>query len=142
MLIGSSGQFVTHMAPSECAARLSRRLGPRSVKGRADESRFELLRPGRTIIQMVGTFMPAGSGCSVDYRIELIPRAFIEVAIAFVVGTPILLVLVNLGYIAAREVASLIVIVLVVVAANIWFSDRQSQWLKAFVSRELEAGPG
>jgi hypothetical protein len=142
MLIGSSGRFVTHLAPTECAARLSRRLGPLSLKGRADESRFELARPGRTIIRMVGTFMPGGSGCSVDYRIEFIPRALIEVAIAFGVGTPILVVLVNLGYIAAREVASLIIIVPVVAAANIWFSERQAQWLKAFVFRELDAGPG
>jgi hypothetical protein len=142
MLIGSSGHFVTRLTPTECAARLSRRRGPLSVKGRADESRFEIARPGRTIIRMVGTFMPVGSGCSVDYRIEFIPRALIEVAIAFVVGTPILVVLINLGYIAASEVSSLIFIVPLVVAANIWFAERQAQRLKGFVLEELEAGPG
>lgn len=90
---------------------------------------------------MVGTFMPARSGSRIDYRIEFIPRALLEVGIAFLVSTPILAVLVASRYVALSEASSLFVIVPLVLAANIWISERQAQWLKAFVIGELEAGP-
>jgi hypothetical protein len=89
------------------------------------------------MIRIVGTFTPAGSGSSVDYKIEFMPAALIAVAAAFIVSLPVIAIVIELGYVSTGELLWLIVIVPLVAAANLWLSERQARWLKEFVLGRL-----
>ena len=138
MLNGSHGWFETGLSPEDCAQRLKQRMRGLMLGSRADSAGFSLAKGGRTIIRIRGTFASAESGpTSVDYRIELIPAAMFALVISTVIGIAVLAFLLTLTHTSVVVLWPAIPIVVLVVAANIWISERQAQWLGAFVRREL-----
>jgi hypothetical protein len=104
----------------------------------AHSAGFTLAKGGRTIIRIRGTFASAESGpTSVDYGIELIPAAMFALVTSTVIGIAVLAFLLTFTHTAVVVLWPAIPIAVLVVAANIWISERQAQWLVAFVRREL-----
>src|SRR2546430_12559999 len=114
MLIGSSDQFVTGLPPAECAHWLrqdSRALARASFAG---QSRFDVSKPGRTMIRMVGTLEPAGDGTTVHFTIEFKRSALLALAFTLLAAIPILVAWSLLGYSLIQVVLLLTVCVVMV----------------------------
>jgi hypothetical protein len=138
MLIESQGSFETGLSPEDCAQRLKQRMRGLMLGSRAGSAGFSLSKGMRTIIRIRGTFAPTRSGPThVDYRIEFIPDAMFVLVVSTVIGTAVLAFLLTLTHIALVELWPLIPLAVLVAAANVWTSERQAQWLVAFVRREL-----
>ncbi len=132
--------MTTKLSPNECSEQL--RLSKRRFKlgSRADSSAFRLAKAGRTMIRIRGIFAPQpGGGTVINYRIEFLPAALVALAVGFPLG---LLVLIGLFWLARQslwEIWPLIPISVLVVAANLWISERQAHWLVDFVGHQLNA---
>jgi hypothetical protein len=79
-----------------------------------------------------------GGGTVFEYCIESLPVALVVLAVT----TPLSLVALGVGFWIAHQsvwnVWPLLPIWVLVVAANVWISDRQAHWLVGFVSHRLE----
>ena len=100
---------------------------------------FRAAKGLRTAIRVRGTFTPAGNGLtSVDYWIEWKPIA----VVALLISSPLSLGVLAAGFILAHiplvYLWPFIPAVVLVIAANAYISERQAQWLAAFVRRELD----
>jgi hypothetical protein len=126
VLIGSRGWFETGLSPEDCAQRLKQsRMRAVMLGSRADSSGFSLRRGWRTIIRIRGTFAPAESGPThVDYRVELIPAAMFALVVSTVIGIVVLAFLLTLAHEPLVVLWPFIPIAVLVIAANIWISER------------------
>jgi hypothetical protein len=138
MVIGSSGTFDTPIPADECGRRLdSDRSGP--YVGYANGSGFELSRYGRTAVRVRGTFTSIAAGSRVRYRIELIPWIVWTLVLSYVVGIPVLGILALRGLLPPSVFIWLVVITAIVLPINAWFSERQAQRLRDYVTGVLNA---
>jgi hypothetical protein len=141
MLIGSSGRFETRFAPDECAQRLNQDRSAAWYVGYANASGFQLAKYGRTMVLIRGTFIPSSTGSGVDYRVEFIPWLLWALALSVVISILVLIVLLWIGHGSTSQLGWSIVIVPLALAANLWISERQAQWLRDYVTSALEARP-
>ena len=139
MVIGSWGAFETRMPAEECGRRLNSDRSAASYFGYADGSGFELSRYGRTAVRVRGRFTRLAVGSRVSYHVELIPWMMWTLIVSYVVGIPILTMLALRGLLRTSVVIWLVVITLIVVPINLWFSERQAERLRDYVKAVLSA---
>jgi hypothetical protein len=140
VLIGKSGSMMTRLSGEECGERLRPAMRGFMSGSRADSSGFRLARGRRTAIRIRGTFVPRPEGGTVvEYRVEFLPAALLLLAVT----TPLSFLVLGVGFWLAHQsvwdVWPLLPIWVLVVAANVWISDRQGHWLLGFVRHRLEA---
>ncbi len=104
------------LATDECCERLNTAKRGFMLGSRADPSGFRLAKAGRTAIRIRGTFAPQPGGGTV----VVVGRLF------------------WFAHQSVWEIWPLVPISVLVVAANLWFSDRQAYWLVDFVRHHLE----
>jgi hypothetical protein len=138
MVIGSSGRFETRFPPNECGQRLNNDRSASSYVGQADGFGFQLTKYGRTAVSIRGTFTPHSAGSQVHYRIDFIPAILWSLVLALAIGIPLLLAMVWLRYVSVSALIVALVIVAVVLPLNIWFSERQANRLKDYVTGVLD----
>jgi hypothetical protein len=131
--------MTTKLGADECCERLRNAKRGFMLGSHADRSGFRLAKAGQTAIRIRGTFAPQpGGGTVVRYRIEFLPAAIVVLAIV----TPLSLVVVGglfwLAHQSVWEIWPLLPISVLVVAANLWVSDRQAHWLVDFVRHHLD----
>ncbi|TMC85960.1 MAG: hypothetical protein E6J06_02290 [Chloroflexi bacterium] len=74
-----------------------------------------------------------------SYHVELIPWMMWTLIVSYVVGIPILTMLALRGLLRTSVVIWLVVITLIVVPINLWFSERQAERLRDYVKAVLSA---
>ncbi len=139
MLIGTSGELKTGFPPEECGRRLSQDRFADSYIGHANGSGFQLAKYGRTAVRIRGTFTPSGAGSEVDYRLEFIPAMLWALVLAYAIGIPVVVVLIWLHYIPLSTLGLVVVITVVLLPINVWFSERQAESLRKYVASVLDA---
>lgn len=138
MLIGSVGSFDARLSPDECVHRLNAGPSSNSYVGYVDARGFEFARYGRTAVRMRGTFTARSTNCRVDYRIEFIPWMLWTLVASYAIGIPLLVGFVVMGYLPYSVIVWAVVITAVGLGVNVWFSDRQAQWLKDYLESALD----
>src|ERR1700694_4084928 len=131
--------MTTKFGAEECSERLRAVMRGFKLGSRVDSSGFKLAKGGRTAIRIRGMFVPQpGGGTVVSYRIEFLPVLLVMLAIT----TPLSLLVLAVGFWLAHQsvfdVWPLLPFVGLVIAGNLWISDRQAHWLVGFVSQRLE----
>jgi hypothetical protein len=139
MVIGSSGAFDTRLPTDECGRRLNSDRSADSYVGDADSSGFQLSLYGRTAVRIRGSFTSLAGGCRVSYRIEFKPWLLWALAVSFLIEVPILAMLVMRGLVPASVVLWVAAITAIVLPLNVWFSERQAQRMKDYITAVLSA---
>lgn len=93
------------------------------------------------MVRIRGTFIPTSPGSGVDYRVEFIPWLLWALALSVVISILVLIVLLWIGHGSTSQLGWSIVIVPLALAANLWISERQAQWLRVYMTSALEAQP-